>query len=414
LTAVPASSTAFEPTGLREQWRAAAAAIVLFLVAAALARGGLLTSLHPGDVGHYETFGRRVREGLFPYGAGFYFEYPPFALPVFVLPELISPAHYLLVFKLMMVLCSIGTILATVATLARLRVPEQKTLPLLLVVSLAPLLLGSTYLNRYDPWAVLLTSLALLAFVSERARTGAALLALAFAAKTYPAAIVPVAAVWVFRTEGKRRLIEATAVFAGTSLLVFGPFAVRAFGGLGNSYYTQAKRSLQIESTGASVLLIADKLGLYSIHWFRGMSVDLAGRAADVVGTLTSVAQVAAILAVAWIYLKSGRRDPQSFLVASAAAVFAFVAFNKVFSQQFAVWLVPFVPLVYGSLVVWTSLLVAGILLATNVDTVWADWGLRNVDWTVWVVAARNIAVVAVLVLLTRELWHKRRLESSL
>jgi uncharacterized membrane protein len=408
LTAVPASSTALEPTRLRDQWRAAAAAIVLFLVAAALARGGLLTSLHPGDVGHYETFGRRVREGLFPYGAGFYFEYPPFALPVFVLPELISPAHYLLIFKLLMVLCSIGTILATTATLARLRVPEAKTLPLLAVVALSPLLLGSTYLNRYDPWAVLLTSLALLAFVSERARTGAALLALAFAAKTYPAAIVPVAAIWIFRTEGKRRLVEATAVFAGTSLLVFGPFAVRAFGGLGNSYYTQAKRSLQIESTGASVLLVADKLGLYSIHWFRGMSVDLAGRLADVVGTLTSLVQIAAILAVAWIYWKSGRRDPQSFLVASAAAVFAFVAFNKVFSQQFAVWLVPFAPLVYGSIVAWTAFLVAGILLLTNVDTVWGDWGLRNVDWTIWIVALRNVAVVAMLVLLARELWSRR------
>jgi uncharacterized membrane protein len=408
LTAVPASSTAPEPTRLRDQWRAAAAAIVLFLVAAALARGGLLTSLHPGDVGHYETFGRRVREGLFPYGAGFYFEYPPFALPVFVLPELISPAHYLLIFKLLMVLCSIGTILATTATLARLRVPEAKTLPLLAVVALSPLLLGSTYLNRYDPWAVLLTSLALLAFVSERARTGAALLALAFAAKTYPAAIVPVAAIWVFRTEGKRRLVEATAVFAGTSLLVFGPFAVRAFGGLGNSYYTQAKRSLQIESTGASVLLVADKLGLYSIHWFRGMSVDLAGRLADVVGTLTSLVQIAAILAVAWIYWKSGRRDPQSFLVASAATVFAFVAFNKVFSQQFAVWLVPFAPLVYGSIVAWTAFVVAGILLLTNVDTVWGDWGLRNVDWTIWIVALRNVAVVAMLVLLARELWSRR------
>ena len=408
MTAVPASSTALGPTRLRDQWRAAAAAIVLFLVAAALARGGLLTSLHPGDVGHYETFGRRVREGLFPYGAGFYFEYPPFALPVFVLPELISPAHYLLIFKLLMVLCSIGTILATTATLARLRVPEAKTLPLLAVVALSPLLLGSTYLNRYDPWAVLLTSVALLAFVSERARTGAALLALAFAAKTYPAAIVPVAAIWIFRTEGKRRLVQATAVFAGTSLLVFGPFAVRAFGGLGNSYYTQAKRSLQIESTGASVLLVADKLGLYSIHWFRGMSVDLAGRLADVVGTLTSLVQIAAILAVAWIYWKSGRRDPQSFLVASAAAVFAFVAFNKVFSQQFAVWLVPFAPLVYGSIVAWTAFLVAGILLLTNVDTVWGDWGLRNVDWTIWIVALRNVAVVAMLVLLARELWSRR------
>jgi uncharacterized membrane protein len=412
LTAVPASATTFEPTRLRDQWRAAAAAIVLFVVAAALARGGIFTSLHQGDVGHYETFGRRVREGLFPYGAGFYFEYPPFALPVFVLPELISPAHYLLIFKLLMVLCSIGTILATTATLARLRVPEEKTIPLLAVVSLSPLLLGSTYLNRYDPWAVLLTSLALLAFVSERVRWGAALLALAFAAKTYPAAIVPVAAIWVFRTEGKRRLLEATAVFAGTSLLVFGPFVVRAFGGIGNSYYTQAKRSLQIESTGASVLLVADKLGLYSIHWFRGMSVDLAGRVADVVGTLTSLAQVAAILAVAWIYWKSDRRDPQSFLVASAAAVFAFVAFNKVFSQQFAVWLVPFAPLVYGSIVAWAAFLVAGILLLTNVDTVWGDWGLRNVDWTIWVVALRNVAVVAMLVLLARELWSRRSVEA--
>lgn len=386
---------------------------MLFLVAAALARGGLLTSHHPGDVGHYETFGRRVREGLFPYGAGFYFEYPPFALPVFVLPELISPAHYLLIFKLLMVLCSIGTILATAATLARLRVPEARTLPLLAVVSLSPLLLGSTYLNRYDPWAVMLTSLALLAFVSERARTGAALLALAFAAKTYPAAIVPVAAIWVFRSEGKRRLLQATAVFAGTSLLVFGPFLVRAFGGIGNSYYTQAKRSLQIESTGASVLLVADKLGLYSIHWFRGMSVDLAGRVANVVGALTSLAQVAAILAVVWIYWKSGRRDPQSFLVASAAAVFAFVAFNKVFSQQFAVWLVPFAPLVYGSIVAWAAFLVAGILLLTNVDTVWGDWGLRNVDWTIWIVALRNVAVVAMLVLLVRELWSRRSLNST-
>jgi uncharacterized membrane protein len=412
LTAVPASSTALEPTRLRDQWRAAAAAIVLFLVAAALARGGLLTSLHPGDVGHYETFGRRVREGLFPYGAGFYFEYPPFALPVFVLPELIAPAHYLLVFKLLMTLCGVGTILATAATLARLGVTARKALPLLLVVSLAPLLLGSTYLNRYDPWAVLLTSLALLAFVSEHARTGAALLALAFAAKTYPAAIVPVAAIWVFRTEGRRRAIEAGAVFAGTVLLVFGPFAVRAFGGLGNSYYTQAKRSLQIESTGASVLLIADKLGLYSIHWFRGMSVDLAGGTADVVGAATSLAQIAAILAIAWIYLKSGRGDAQSFLVASAATVFAFVAFNKVFSQQFAVWLVPFAPLVSGPLTTWASFLVAGILLATNVDTVWADWGLRHVDWTVWVVAARNAAIVAMLVLLARELWRQRPLES--
>lgn len=385
-------------------WRAPAGAVLLFLVAALLARGGLLTSHHPGDVGHYQTFGRRVRDGLFPYGAGFYLEYPPFALPVFVLPELLSPAHYLAIFKGLMTLCGLGTVVATAATLGRLRVPERTAFLVLLPVSLAPLLLGSTYLNRYDPWAALLTSLALLAFVSGRAQSGAVLLALAIAAKTYPAAIVPVAAIWVLRSEGSRRLRAASIAFAATLVVVYAPFVVRAFGGLGNSYYTQAKRSLQIESSGASILLVADRLGLYTVHWFRGLSVDLRGTAPDAIGALTSMLLVVVVLAVAWLYHRSSDRSPESFLVASAAVVFAFVGFNKVFSQQYAVWLVPLAALVPMSLALSASLLVTGILVATNVDTVWGDWGLRNGNWTVWVVAARNVAVLGLLVLLIREL----------
>lgn len=414
MSATTGSATDVPGIRLRDHWRAAALASVLFLVAALLARGGLLTSDHAGDVGHYETFGRRVREGLFPYGAGFYFEYPPFALPAFVLPEWIAPGHYLLVFKLLMTACGIGTIFATSAILARLHVHGRTLVWLLGAIALSPVLLGSTYLNRYDPFPMLLTSLALLAFISERARTGAVLLALAFASKTYPGAIVPVAAIWIGRTYGRRRLYEATAAFAVTSLLVFGPFAVRAFGGLGNSYYTQIRRSLQIESTGASLLLVADKLGLYSIHWFRGMSVDLAGGAADAVATVTSIVEVLAILAVAVIYFRSDRRDAQSFLIASAATVFAFVAFGKVFSQQYATWLVPLAPFAFGALATWASVLVAAILFLTNVDTMWGDWGLRNVDWTIWVVTARNVAVVALFVLFVRELRGRRERASKL
>jgi hypothetical protein len=52
-------------------------------------------------------------------------------------------------------------------------------------------------------------------------------------------------------------------------------------------------------------------------------------------------------------------------------------------------------------------------LLLTNVDTVWGDWGLRNVDWTIWIVALRNVAVVAMLVLLARELRSRRGLNST-
>lgn len=395
------------------KWWPALAAVALFVLAALLARGGLLTSDHPGDVGHYQTFGVRVREGLFPYGAGFYMEYPPFALPAFVAPQLISPGHYLLVFKFLMTLCGIGTVIATAAILMRLHVRERTAFLLLLPVALAPILLGSTYLNRYDPFAALLTSVALLAFISNRARSGAVLLALAVAAKTYPAAIVPIAAIWIFRSAGKRRLVEATVAFGATLLVIFGPFVVRAFGGLGNSYYTQIKRSLQIESSGASILLVADKLGIYSIHWFRGMSVDLAGGAPDAIGLLTSVLEVVAILAVAWLYYRSGDRDPRSFLVASAATVFAFVAFGKVFSQQYATWLAPLAPLAYLSIAPSAAVLVTGILLATNADTVWGDWGLRDTNWTVWIVVARNLAVIALFALFVRELRRRRSLDSA-
>jgi uncharacterized membrane protein len=335
-------------------------------------------------------------------------EYPPFALPAFVLPEYLSPGHYLGVFKVLMALCGIATVVVTAMILSVFAPRERTRFLLLLPVALAPVLLGSTYLNRYDPFAALLTSLALYFFVTGRSRSGAVLLALAVAAKTYPAAIVPVAAIWVLRAEGPRRLRNATFAFAVTMFVVYIPFVVRAFGGIGNSYYTQAKRSLQIESSGASILLVADKLGLYSVHWFRGLSVDLKGGAPDAIGTVSSLLLVLTVLAIAWLYYRSGRVDPEAFLVASAATVFAFVALNKVFSQQYATWLTPLVAFAPVSIALRASLLGASVLLATNVDTVWGDWGLRNGNWTVWVVVARNLGVLALLVLFARDLRRQR------
>ena len=93
---------------------------------------------------------------------------------------------------------------------------------------------------------------------------------------------------------------------------------------------------------------------------------------------------------------------------ASAAATVAFVAFGKVLSPQFLIWLIPLVPLVRGrrGLVAGGVLTVA--LIATQIWFPYRYWGLvLNFDVFVsWLVLARDLLLLALLAVL---LWPSRR-----
>jgi hypothetical protein len=173
-------------------------------------------------------------------------------------------------------------------------------------------------------------------------------------------------------------------------------------GGLRFSYWVQLRRGLEVESLGGSVLLVLHRLGLHSV-----MLRDTAAGSRDAVGTLpdalavvSSLLVVAAVLFVAWIYLR-GRRDR---VLACAAAVTAFVAFNKVLSPQYVVWLVPLVPaaglLASGALVVVFALTRAEwnrfVLPHGSVQ----HWG----DVLSWWILARDIVLVGLFALLVLKL----------
>ena len=144
--------------------RVAALASLLFVVACAVEYGGLLSHAYPGDTGVYAEYGRAlVNDGRIPY-RDFYVEYPPGAIPVFVLPALIWDEHYVLVFKLLMTACGVGMVLSAAWILRRLGLSYVRLAPIVL----APALLGPVFLNRYDPLAALLTSLALVALLRSR------------------------------------------------------------------------------------------------------------------------------------------------------------------------------------------------------------------------------------------------------
>ena len=87
-------------------------------------------------------------------------------------------------------------------------------------------------------------------------------------------------------------------------------------------------------------------------------------------------------------------------LCAAAAAVAGFVAFGKVFSPQYLIWLVPLVPL--GAGVLETVLLAAALVLTQL-------WFLDYVtpfdlDSGVWLVVARDALMLALFVVLVLRL----------
>ena len=95
------------------------------------------------------------------------------------------------------------------------------------------------------------------------------------------------------------------------------------------------------------MLLAADRLGLYDAKVVETTGVagrNLSGSLPDAVAVLTLVLEAVAVVAVWLLYARA--RDARARLpVAFAAAVAGFLAFTKVFSPQYLVWLVPLVVL---------------------------------------------------------------------
>jgi hypothetical protein len=96
---------------------------------------------------------------------------------------------------------------------------------------------------------------------------------------------------------------------------------------------------------------------------------------------------------------------------ASAAAVCAFVAFGKVLSPQFLIWLIPVVPLVRGRRALWAGALLLAALVLTQVWFPFRYFRLA-LDFEAglsWVLLARDLVLVALAVLLVWPSHRSRR-----
>jgi hypothetical protein len=351
------------------------------------------------DTPVYQGYGEKIVDGKVPY-RDFRVEYPPAALPVFVLPALADDEDYGSAFELLMWTCAVAMIVLLAATLSEAGAGTARLYAATAFAGIAPLLLGSVILTRFDLWPAALAAGALAALVSGRDRLGLGVLGVATAAKLYPAVLLPLALVWVARRRGPREAALGLGVFAAVIVAIVLPLAILSPGGVLHSLTAQLGRPLQIESLGAAILLAAHQLGLYdpTVVSTHG-SQNLAGSLPDAVAAVETALQLVALVAV-WLLFARGRQDRERLLVASAAAVVAFITFGKVLSPQFLIWLLPLVPLVGGTAGIAACWVFAGALVTTQLWFPHRYWHVVALESASWLVLVRDLLLVALLAVL--------------
>jgi len=375
----------------------------LFLVALTLLHWGWYQHALILDTVEYHRYGDAMVHGHVPY-RDFAVEYPPGALPAFVLPALGRPSLslYNREFEVLIALCGIGALAAMWWALRSVGATLERTAAALCFFALAPLVLGSVILYRYDLWPAALTVAGLAAVLARRERLGFAAIGLGVAAKAFPAVVLPPAFVYVWRTRGRRQALLCLGAAVAVAALVVAPFLAIAPHGVWDSIERQTTRPLQIESLASALLLAAHHtwglaLTMVSSHG----SQNLVGSAPKTAGAISTALLLVSLVGI-WVAAARGPATPERLVRWSAASLAAFIAFDKVLSPQFLIWLLPLVPLVAGR----RGLVASGLLaLALLLTQVW--FPIRYFDLVAlepfpsWVLLARDLVLVALLVVLT-------------
>ena len=401
------SESSFPPAEAGRAAEAVALGLVLLTVSWGLLHLGFWHRNPIIDTPVYQGYGEKVLDGQVPY-RDFDVEYPPAALPVFILPAFAAEGDYASAFELLMWMCAVATIVLLVAALSAAGAGPARLFAATCFAGLAPLMLGSVILSRFDLWPAALLTGALAALAAGRHRLGFGVLGLAAAAKLYPAVVLPVALVWVARRRGMREAAIGLAVFLAVLAAVVLPFVALSPAGVAHSLTEQLGRPLQIESLGASLLLAAHQLGAYepTVVSTHG-SQNLDGTLPDALGVVQTALQLIALVAV-WVVAARVRPERDRLLASTAAAVAAFVAFGKVLSPQFLIWLLPLVPLVAGLAGVTACWVLAAALVTTQVWFPHRYWHVVALEPVGWLVLVRDLLLLVLFGVLLAAIGRER------
>jgi uncharacterized membrane protein len=365
-----------------------------------------------GDVRFYENWGALLANHGVPY-RDFRIEYPPGALPIFLGPVYLRKfagyhGTYYEWFRVELLVIGLLIEVAMAYALAFLGASRRRAYAALCFAGAGPVLLGPIALSRFDYWPALPAVAAVAALAARRPMLACGFAAAGTAIKVYPAVLIPLALIELWRREGSRAAAKGVALAVAVVAAIAVPFAIVAPHGMSWALHRQLHRPLQVESLGAVFFAAAHEVAGVHVHVIKSAGSDnLIGSGPDVAATILGVLTIVSLLAVYTLYFRSaGTRE--ALVTASVAAVTAYIAFSKVFSPQYLIWLIPLVPLVGGRRGLRASALLLVIVVMTQVWSPYryGDYHKLATAWLIWLVVVRDLLVLALLALL---IWPSDR-----
>ncbi len=370
-----------------------------------------------GDLKVYAGYAGRLLSGAIPY-RDFHLEYPPLALVPMVLPRIVTPfgppglETYSWLFTLQQAVLAMlgGWLIARAARSRREALAWWAVLVATASVSIA---------WRYDLWPAIFVLVAVIA--ADEGRPGAAGVAIAIGTlmKLFPIVVLPILAIRTLAAGDRAatvRLAGATVVVigavVGASVALAGPDALQWV-------WYQVDRGLQVESTGAGLLLLGHVLGGIPVtaeNAFESMQLRSPGAAPLVAAApWLELVLVTVVCAVASARFRAdarsfGRVPLPTVAEATVAVIIALLVPSKVFSAQYVVWLLPLVPFLPVSRR-WLALAISAIstlIYPLNYAGVWQlEAGMALV------LNARNLLLVILLASLLGSLWRGRSVPTA-
>jgi hypothetical protein len=216
---------------------------------------------------------------------------------------------------------------------------------------------------------------------------------------------VPVAAIWLARTGGRRAVLRAATGFAVVAAVGAGAAVAASAGGALDTVRYHLDRPAQVGSSPAVLLRIAGGLGIGDARAETSFGADnVVGPGSDVLIALGAAALAWVVVLLGIRLLRASPLEPWPFVAACFGAIAAFIVLGKVLSPQFLIWLLPLLALLAGRGAWRACALLLAAMLATTLETGDTYFRLADGDPVGVAVAGLRIALVTGVLI---ELWRE-------